>query len=311
VAVGGVLIIAANSDFLGMLRRGFDVRFLWAALTVQPVILLGMAVYSVRHVILIGAPRVPFNKAFKAVALSQGLNLMLPGRLSEVLKGTYLRDHAAVPLSAGMSAVVLERTVDLLIVSALGVVGLALFVSGVDYRTVAVLSAVSVAVILFALHAKRPTLRVVRALPWPRVAAFVERAYLHFSATVRTGAFFKALALGVVGWGISYANIFAFMEIGGSIPVGASGVLLVFVFTTFGAAVPALPGGIGTYEAAGVVALRSLGYPFDEALAITVALHAAQLILPFLLAMAVMLTERVGLSSLISELRASTLPPSV
>ena len=72
-----------------------------------------------------------------------------------------------------------------------------------------------------------------------------------------------------------------------------------------------LPGGLGTYEVAGVFALRSLGYPFDEAIAVAIALHGAQLVLMFVLALAVMLTERIGLSSLIADLRATVASPRV
>ena len=288
-----------------MLWRGFDARFLWAALAVQPLILLGLVVHSMRHIVLIGEPRVPLMRAVKAMTLSQGLNLLLPGRLSEVLKGTYLRDHAGVPLSVGISAVMLERTVDLLIVAALGFLGLALFMAGVDYKMVLVFGTVGATILLVALFARDSMLRLARALPWPRLASFAEQAYLHFAATVRTAAFFKALALGVIVWAISYANILVFLHLAGSIPIGFSGALLVLVFTTIGGAVPALPGGLGTYEVAGVVALRSLGYPFDEAIPIVIALHAAQLILMFVLALTVMLTERIGLSSLIADLRAS------
>lgn len=208
-------------------------------------------------------------------------------------------------MSVGMSAVVLERTVDMLIVAALGFLGLMLFTTGVDYQLVWVFSGGGVSILLLALFARNSMLQLARALPWRRVARFAEQAYLHFSATVRASAFFKALALGLIGWGISYANIFVFLHLAGSIPIGFSGALLVFVFTTIGGGIPVLPGGIGTYEAAGVVALRSLGYPLDEAIAVAIALHATQLILLFVLAMIVMLTERIGLVSLFNDLRAA------
>jgi uncharacterized membrane protein YbhN (UPF0104 family) len=306
-----VLAIAFNSSFFDMLRRGFDVRFLWAALTVQPLILLGLVVQSKRHILLVGEPKVPLSMAFKAMALSLGLNLLLPGRLSEVLKATYLRDHAGVPLSVGMSAVVLERTVDLLIVAALGSLGLALFIAGVDYKMVLIFGTVGATILLVAFFARDSMLRLARALPWLRLASFAEQAYLHFAATVRTVAFFKALALGVIGWGIAYANILVFLQLASSIPIGFSGALLVFVFTTIGGAVPVLPGGLGTYEVAGVLALRSLGYPFDEAIAVVIALHGTQLVMTFVLAVAVMLTERIGLSSLIADLRAAVASPRI
>jgi uncharacterized membrane protein YbhN (UPF0104 family) len=69
-----------------------------------------------------------------------------------------------------------------------------------------------------------------------------------------------------------------------------------------------LPGGLGTYEAGAVYALTSLGYPFADALALAVVLHGAQLVLPLVLALLVMSTERLGLLSLIREFRRKARP---
>lgn len=304
-----LLAIAFNSDLFGTVRRGFDIRFLWAALAVQPLVLLGFIVHAMRHLTLIGTPRVPLIKAFKAMVLAQGLNLVLPARLSEIIKGTYLRDHAAVPLSIGISAVVLERTIDLIIVAGLGMIGLLLFASAVDYRMVLLFILVSALILLVAFHARTPMIGLARKIPWPRLSSFVERTYLHLHSTVRTTAFLKALIWGLVGWGISYLNIFVFMQIAASSSFTYSGTLFLLVFTTIGAAVPLLPGGIGTYEAAGVLVLRSMGYEFNEALALVISLHAAQLALPFVLAWIILLTGRLGLTALIADLRGSQRRP--
>lgn len=307
VAFAGVLLLVAlNSNFLSTVRREFQIGYLWAALAVQPIIILAYAALSMRHVALIGTPRVPLFKAFKAMVLAQGLNLVLPARLSELIKGTYLRDHAEVPLSVGMSAVLLERTIDLIIIACLGSLGLILFATAVDYRVVLVFGLIGGFILLVAFHARKFMVRLARAIPWPRVAEFAERAYLHLHETVRTAAFLRALGWGVTGWVISYVGIFLFMHIAASQPLSLSGALLLIVFTTVGAAVPLLPGGIGTYEAAGVVVLRSFGYEFSEALALVVAMHAAQLAMPVALSWVVLLTERVGLASLIADLRDVT-----
>ncbi len=126
---------------------------------------------------------------------------------------------------------------------------------------------------------------------------------MHLVATTGTIAFWQAVLLGLLIWGLSYLNIFVFLSLAGSIPIGLSGALLVFVMTTLGGAIPALPGGLGTYEAAAVIALRSLGYSFDEAMALALVMHAAQLALPFLMAMLLMLQKRLGILSLISDIR--------
>lgn len=292
------------SDVFTRLSSGFDIRFIWAGLAVQPLIAIGLTVISIRHMALIGEPKVPFKAAARAMVLALGLNLLLPGRLSELIKGTYLRDHAGVPLSVGMSAIVLERTADLLILGVFGLVCVATFLPNLDYRVLTLFVSLGAAVVLFALWGRAPMSALVRVVPWPRMASFIRRSYAHFAVTVRTRQFALALALGAVAWIVSYANIFVFISLAGSLPVGFSGALVLFVFTTIGAAIPLLPGGLGTYEASAVLALRSLGYSFDEALALAIALHVAQIAMTFLLALAVMLVDRIGISSLLSELRA-------
>lgn len=305
VAIGVCVYLVATSSLGGAFQVGFASEILIACLVVQPIILCCFVVLATRHVLLVGMPRIGLGVAFRAIVLSQGLNLVLPARLSELLKATYLRDHASVPLSSGVSAVVLERTVDVLIVAALGALGVVQYFDRGNFASVPFFG-LGLALVVFVL-VRFPdfVLRLVHRVPSKRLAGFLERTFLHFSATAGTRAFWQALLLGGVAWALSYINILVFLEMAGSLPIGFSGALLVFVLTTLGGAIPALPGGLGTYEAAGVIALRSLGYSFDEALVLSLTMHAAQLVLPFVLAVLIMLTERLGISSLLADLRRS------
>lgn len=296
IAAGGGASVLAN----------FDTRHLLSALYVQPIVLLGLFLQGVRHTVLIDQPGLSYLTATKAVALSQGLNVLLPARLSEVLKATYLRDRAKVPMSAGVSALLLERTVDLIIVGLLGFGCLFFFAAMVSKALVWTFIVMAAIILCIALWGDGVILAFVRVLPWPRIGGLVERAYLHFASTLKKRGFFLGLGLGFLVWGTSFLNVYLLLSIAGSIPLGIYAALLVFVSTTIGGAVPALPGGLGIYEAAAVFALTSLGYSFADALALAVTIHVAQLILPLLLALAVMLTERLGLSSLIKDLRANT-----
>lgn len=304
---GGIVLLIAGGFLLsGVLEpflSGFDVRQLVALLVVQPLIFIGLILQGVRHAMLIDRPGLSYLITTKAVALSQGLNLLLPARLSEVLKATYLRDRADIPMSAGLSAVMLERTVDLIIVGALGVVCLFFFATMVSKTLIFAIILIIVGILALALWGQSRILALARGLPWPQVGGFLERAYLHFSGSLRRPKFFLSLGTGLLIWGLSFVNIFLLIESAGSIQVGVYGALLVFVFTTLGGAIPALPGGLGTYEAAAVFALMSLGYPFADALALAITIHGAQLILPLILAFGIMLTERLGLSSLVADLR--------
>lgn len=294
------------SGLAGNFVKYFDSRQLLAALIVQPILLIGLLLQGIRHAVLIDRPNLSYWTATKAVALSQGMNLLLPARLSELLKATYLRDRASIPMSAGVSAVLLERTVDLIIVGILGFACLFFFGTLVSQTLVVVFSSIALLMLGVALWGRKYVLAFAHSLPWERVRGLIERAYLHFSASLRNRVFFRGVWLGLLIWTVSFLNVFLFLSVAGGAQMSLYGALLVFVCTTIGSAVPALPGGLGTYEAAAVYALTSLGYPFADALALAVVLHGAQLVLPLILALVVTLTERLGLLSLIKEFRGKT-----
>jgi uncharacterized membrane protein YbhN (UPF0104 family) len=288
--------------------KHFDTRQLFAALLVQPLLLIGLLLQGIRHAVLIDRQNLSFWTATKAVSLSQGMNLLLPARLSELLKATYLRDRANIPMSAGVSAVLLERTVDLIIVGFLG--GICLFIFGtlVSKTLVVVFSSVALIIVGVALFGGSYILAFARFLPWEIAGGLVERIYSHFIASLKNRVFFHGVWLGLLIWIISFLNVFLLLSVAGGTQMSLYGALLVFVCTTVGSAVPALPGGLGTYEAGAAYALTSLGYPFAEALALAVVLHGAQLVLPLVLALVVISTERLGLLSLVREFRRKGRP---
>jgi uncharacterized protein (TIRG00374 family) len=303
--IGFFIYLLLDSKFFGSFQASVSWKIFISVLLVQPIVIFCIFLLAIRHVLLIGEPRIRLGLAFRAITLSQGLNLLLPARLSELLKATYLRDHANVPLSNGFSAIVLERTVDILIVAIMGVVGIVLYFDSRNFSLIPALGLLFAILIFILVRSPRLVLRLLNKLPSKRLTNFLVRTYQHFSATAGTQAFLYALLLGVTTWAFSYLNILIFFKYAGSIQIGFSGALLLFFLTTLGGAIPALPGGVGTYEAAAIIALRSLGYTFEEALPLAVALHLAQLILPFIMAILIMFTERIGLSSLISELQKS------
>lgn len=300
-----VLYLAYGTEFSSAVLSQLDRGLFIAAIAVQPLLCAGLFLLAVRHVLLLGGPRVNIFLGFKSMALSLGLNLVIPGRLSELLKATYLRNRAGVPLTRGLAAIALERTVDLLIVAALGGLALVIFFDRGNFAAIPAIGMILALLLFLIVRFPEMVIRFIHVLPSARLGCFLEKTYIHFSSTIKTRNFWQALLLGVLAWGFSYITIFLFLKLAGSIPVGFSGALMVFVMTTLGGAIPALPGGLGTYEAAAVVALRSLGYGFDEALALALAIHTSQLVLPFILAILIMLTERIGVSSLIADLRRS------
>ena len=302
--VSFVIFIVVRSKLVHDVLEKISHKVIFAAIVIQPIILISLVFAALRYLLLMGVNCRPYLFfAIRAIILSQGLNIVLPARLSEVVRAAYMRDHAAIALSRCLSAVILERTVDLFIVTILGFLASMLFFDRGDFSLIPIFGLVLASVIFVAIKFPGLVLRFCEIIPSSRIAKFILGTYQHFAMIIRARAFWRALVIGGLTWGISYINIFLFLELGGSLSVGLPGALLVFVLTTLGGAIPILPGGLGTYEAAAVIALCSLGYDYDEALALSLTLHASQLILPFLFAILIMLSERIGLLSLIADFR--------
>jgi glycosyltransferase 2 family protein len=70
--------------------------------------------------------------------------------------------------------------------------------------------------------------------------------------------------------------------------LGYSAGVLILVTTTLSLVIPSAPGGVGVFEAGGLVALRAFGVDDSTALSATVVLHALN-VFPFLVAGAIVL----------------------
>jgi len=284
------------------MERYFTGELLWAGLAIQPVALAGLAVHAARLGILAGLPLTRPGRPLAALLLSQGLNLLLPGRVAEFFKASYLHTHANVPVSRGLAAVFLERSVDVVIVAGLSLAGLTLFATGAPLWSYAAAGSLLVLLALAPLLEEKLA-RLLARLPWPVAANFLERFCRHVSSIVREKVFLSALVLGIITWLFSLLNVYLFIRLAGGHPVDAKGALAVFVATTIGGAIPGLPGGFGAYEAAAILALRPYGYEVGEAFALGLAMHLAQFVIPLSGCGFILARERIGVSQLIDRCR--------
>jgi uncharacterized protein (TIRG00374 family) len=273
------------------------------ALAVQPLVLISLMAQARRHAVLARTPPAPFWTAFRAVTLAQGLNVLVPGRLSEGLKATYLKQKAGVPLSDALAALVIERLLDLAILGAISVVVISSLIAPQLAWLPGVAASAAIAILIALPSFRNIALKVSGKVPWPRAAAFITRFQDHAASRLTTQHLTTAVQFGLVAWAASVVNVALFFAIASEPSLTLLQSLLVFVVTTFGGAVPALPGGFGTYEASAVFALQQFGFTVPEALALAVSLHVAQLILPLLATVYILAVDRVGVSELLRDLR--------
>lgn len=297
-----VLVVAAVVD-LQVLDLAWNRQLLFAILVMQPFVLLIAALGALRFALLSRNPRLPVWPCFKALQLANGLNALLPSHLGELVKPTYLRDHQGVPLSEGLAAVFIERATDVLVLAILALIGASLLVA---QPNTAFLLAGAVVVAVFVLLPRTVEFAsaATRLVPWKQLRMFADRLLRNVAHKANSRSTYLALGIGIAVWTVSWASVAVFISVAGGRPLEFTGGLLVLLAVTVGGSVPALPGGFGTYEAAAVLALRGLGYGFEEALVIAVALHLSQILINAGGAAVILAFERIGLGSLVRDLRA-------
>ena len=278
-----------------------DLDLVLAALAIQPFMMLGFAAGAFRLGPLVQTPSPSYSRVFRAIILSFGFNAVLPGRASEILKATYLHDHSGVPLSAGISGIVLERMMDILMLAILGMVAISLTVINSNVVVFIVVAISVVAMFVFISRGRDALQALAMRIPWAVFRNALSSIAGHASSRLTMGIARKALFFSAAIWLIALGNVTLFLNLVGSIPIDFKGALVVFVACTLGGAIPAPPAGLGTYEAAAVFALKQLGYGYDEALAIGLALHGSQIVLSLVGALAIALTERIGLTASIRQ----------
>ena len=279
----------------------FNSQLLQSVLFIQPLVLMALFLAGIRFQFLLGKPAPNLHNAFKAVLLAYGLNCVIPGRISELAKVSYLRERAKVSLSVGVAAVFLERSMDIIFLGVLTFIGIFFLFPGVS-RTFLVVPALLMG-FLFSLTCMESFWRWISELiPWRWLQNGVQDILQNSAARLRGQDFLVAVFLGIATWILSFSTVVLFMYLNNSIPFNLLGSLAVFIAITLGVTVPALPGGFGMYEAAAVFALGRLGYSFENALAMAVSLHFGQVLASVVGSLIILSKEKIGVSSLFKQI---------
>lgn len=303
VAVAVILAaLLRNISIPGVIGH-LRIEMLIGMLAMQPILAAGLGINAFRFVLLVDTPRIPVWTACKALLLSLGLNAILPARFSEILKATYIRDHSGVALSQGLAAVFLERVVDVFYLGILATVATSLLLTNAFGLAVSLIAPVVILLIVI-VTLKQRLLALAQRMPWVRLRNFSVRFIRHITSCLKNRAFYGALAVGAFVWIASCTSVVLFLSWVGSIPIGIGGAIIVFIASTIGGAIPALPGGVGTYEAAVALTLKGFGYDIEEAIALGIALHAGQLLLSFTAALIIVTVDRTGVRALLRDVLA-------
>lgn len=257
-----------------------DVRW-WALPAALSLKLAGLAFLGLRTQVLFRPLRaLSFSRTFRAVMVGFVGNNVLPARVGELLRVGYLAHHARVPASACLAVVVVERLVDLTVLFALFVALAFGAARALPWRAATWGFGALVAVLLLALcvFARGPErwISLTGRFSDP-LARLLGRFASGLAGLAESGGTARAIAYSLAYWATALGSIEIWLwAFGFDLPWFAPGVVLVFL--SFGAALPAAPGFVGTFHYFATAALLLLGVERASAAAFALVLHAVAIV---------------------------------
>ena len=279
------LVVALLSFVLG---RGIAATLLdWAVLQgillAQIPLVMAQGLLALRLRMAIGRRKLRLLSCLRANLFAQLADLVLPWRLSEVLRVLYLRERVQVPLAQGLAATMFERVADVVLLALLAVLVVGEWVDAwAAWSTPAMAGALVLA--LLSLPRIAPMLdRVVRFIPIARVRKLLRETLRTLVDRVQDGRLWRILVPSAGIWALALAGTWIYLVTApietavGPLNVTLGLVLAICVATTLGHIAAVLPASVGTYEAAVVLVLGQRGVPMDQAVLWALGLHATHL----------------------------------
>lgn len=291
VSLLAIYFIAIQVDLTLLVESFRSARYSYVLLAAL-LLVLGLIPRALRWQTLLNGA-LPLWRAFHIMNVAYLVNGIVPLRMGELARMFLARRYdPPVPLLKSASTILVERLLDL--VAVLVLLGGALAASPAlpqEYRTAAsgsiLILVVGFSVLVFL--ASQQTLAqklLIRVMGWvPLLAKWNLQDWLsHFldglTPLTKPRLLLQALFWTALAWGISvlagYILMFAFFESGNLVAT-----CLYIAAAAFAIAVPAVPGNLGTYEWAVMLALSSLNYGEPTSAAIVsfaVVVHAVNLL---------------------------------
>ncbi len=247
---------------------------------------------------LVPSKAIPLVRLFPVLVIGFALNNLLPGRPGEFARPYWLGVREGLSKTLGFATVVAERVADgIALVGFLLLAFLAFAPLGVQLppiaKTIALLAGVLFGVallgLLFLLLREAFALAIFRQvthfLPRP-LADRLEKMLgsftlgLHSLKSPRDAGLILVLSFAV--WTCEAFSYFLMLTAFGAMPLGpdrAVAAVFMMVLINLGIMIPAAPGGLGPFEAAGVFALGAFAIDPTTAASVALAAHALQYLL--------------------------------
>jgi hypothetical protein len=296
------LIAILYVDWDEVLSR-FGRQHLLAVLLVQPIQFMLVFILGLRFSIL-STGRIRSSWAFfESYLLSVGLNSFFPGRVSEFVKVSYLKENLGLPVATTLAALFLEKLTDMFYLGAIVLFGGGALWLGVDKNYILISLFLLLILLLIIPRIERIVLRNLDRLPCIAFREVVKKVVANVTLRINVRELSIAMMLGIVAWIMSFILVWAVVEYLHGKDIDFAGVVIVFSAMVVGRAIPGLPSGIGTFEAAVIFAMKPLGFNVSDAIATALTLHAAQIAFVTLVSLIILGVKGAGVKSLLDGVR--------
>ncbi|MFV9507424.1 MAG: lysylphosphatidylglycerol synthase transmembrane domain-containing protein [Oscillochloridaceae bacterium umkhey_bin13] len=307
--------LAISAIFLAVAMRGLDLGLFWQIVRTANYwwLLPAVAVYFVGvwlrtmrwRAMLIHLAVLPVRRLFPTVVIGYMGNNVYPARAGEVLRSYVLRRNEAIPMSASLATVVLERLFDGLILLLFIVVTLPLapLPPGFQVFVLSFGTVFLVALLVFMLLAARPA-RLSQVYSWvvehvvparlrPPLRGLFDRFVVGLQALRSPRELMTSFGLSVLIWLIETLTYWCVMR-AFDLNLGFAVLMLMAAVVNLFTTIPSTPGYVGTFHAPGIAVLMQFGVPQALATGFTVVLHIALWLPITLLGAFYMLRQSIG-----------------
>jgi uncharacterized protein (TIRG00374 family) len=246
--------------------------------------------------------RFPFMVATKATILANGSCVFLPAKLSELLKPIYIRNYKNTKLSVALTAVILERLMDIFILAFFAIIGFIIFIK-VNFFSIMLLVSLTIGLFIFIIFFESSLIKIVKIFLYKKFQNTSIEIIQMLGSQLKNRENLWPLFYGLIAWILSYLNVAIILILLNCEHIGFKGYFEVFLGSIIGGAIPALPAGFGTYEASVIYILEKYGVDFNKSLAVALTLHISQLLLPVIGALLLLIIENIGVKKLVYELK--------
>ncbi|WP_298749223.1 lysylphosphatidylglycerol synthase transmembrane domain-containing protein [uncultured Arcobacter sp.] len=220
---------------------------------------------------------ISFYNSYKTNLISMAINQILPARAGDFYKPVYIKKNYGVNLHNSISSLILERSLDLMILFILGLIVL-LGTTFFDnfYFLIPITIFLFIALFIFVKYAKE-IIYITKRISNKKVRVTILKIIINLYKT-KSYILFNSIYATIVLYIFYIVSLYGFIYLFTEFNLTIFEIMIVFVISALGMSLPSSPAGIGVYEATIVYILGYFNINSSEALSFAIVYHVVQII---------------------------------